>query len=286
MKTQLTKVGNMNPFKMPRRLAKVASVEQFKLAYGDPHGYPDQYGQYGHDHQDDGSGALNTALMLGGGAALAGGLHHGLMNTRGNILGGGLVNAYQKGIGGSIRGMANDARQGMGVAPVAMPPHPLVGHAQDLLQMLYDNKKKVMGGIGTAALGGVKAWDFHNNQMGADTNAGKMYRSVAEPVMAGAGKAVAAGQNAAKWVGEKAKPVIAKGRAAVDKLKGPPKAAPEPSVSPETQEKVRSAEGPHTTVRKQPKPAATPKAAVTEFKKKSSMIYQGGADAALATYFR
>jgi len=302
----------MNQIKMPRPpAAKVASVAQFKLAYGDPYGRmppgAEYYGQYGHDNRDDGSSALNTALMLGGGAALAGGLHHTLMNTRGKLMGGGLVNAYQKGVGGSIRGAANDLRQGMGVDPVAMPPHPVVGHAQDLAKLLYDNKKKILGGLGTAAVLGTKAVEGHKNLMGADTNAGQMYRGVAEPVMAGAGKVVEKGKQVAGQVGGAAKKVVEKGRKAVEWAKGSPgePSAPEPSVSPGVEGKLRSSEPKPPMSLKQKaqtieasiggKGGKAPRKEPAEVKaraqpqvrvKKSSMIYQAGADDALATYFR
>lgn len=302
----------MNQVKMPRPpAAKVASVEQFKLAYGDPYGRmppgAEYYGQYGHDNRDDGSSALNTALMLGGGAALAGGLHHTLMNTRGQLRGGGLVNAYQKGIGSSIRGTANDLRKGMGVDPVAMPPHPVIGHAQDLLQAAYDNKKKILGGLGTAAAAGTYALGKHKELMGADTNAGQMYRGVAEPVMAGAGKAVEAGRNAAKYVGEKGKQVaeqvgggvkkvVEKGQDAAEWARQTPKEREQAKVidatlggkrppKPASGEPTFKKKETYVTARRQPLESPPGKGAWTSTKK-SSMIYQAGADDALAAYFR
>lgn len=183
---------------------------------------------------------------------------------------------------------------------MAMPPHPVIGHAQDLLQAAYDNKKKILGGLGTAAAAGTYALGKHKELMGADTNLGAGYRRVAEPVMAGAGKAVEKGKQVAGQV-------VEKGRQAAAWAKGPPKetAAPEPSVSPGVEGKLRSAEprpkqsrGEQAKVIERTiggKGGKAPSKAPAEVKaraqpqvrvKKSSMIYQAGADDALAAYFR
>lgn len=264
------------PIKMPQPPpAKTAAVNKFKLAFHDPYGMPPEaahYGQYGQDPNDQGLSGFDKALLLGGGTALAGGLHHALMGARGNMLGGGAINAYQKGIGGGIREGANKLRGMAGMEPVAQPPHPAIGHAQDLIhgavegaQNIYAQGKKVApavaGVVGAASTG--KA--LHDKLMAAPTNGGELYRRIGTPLEAAANKAVDAGQRAAGWVAKKTAPK--------------PKAEPTPSVSPETQKKLTTDE-----MRKKVAPKIRRPAGPTV--KKSSLIYQAGADAALATYLR
>lgn len=261
------------PVKMPRPPpAKVASADHFKLGYHDPYGRPlppeaAYYGQYGQDPNDQGLSGFDKALLLGGGTALAGGLHHTLMGARGNIRGDGLINAYQKGIGGKIREGGNVLRGAVGMEPVAQPPHPIVGHAQDLVQgavegakNLYTQGKKiapaVAGVVGTAATG--KA--IHDKLMKEQTNAGELYRRVGTPLESAANKAVDVGQRAAGWVAKKT--------------------APKPKAEAPISEEMKKKVAPKIT-----KAADRPKP-VTPTVKKSSLIYQAGADAALATYMR
>jgi hypothetical protein len=265
------------PVKMPHPpAAKTAAVNKFKLAFHDPYGQmpPEaaNYGQYGQDPHDQGLSGFDKALLLGGGTALAGGLHHALMGARGNMLGGGMVNAYQKGIGGGIRDTANKLRGMAGAQPVAQPPHPALGRAQDLIhgavegaQNIYAQGKKiapaVAGAVGTASAG--KA--LHDKLMQAPTNGGELYRRIGTPLESAANKVVGAGQRAASWAAKKTAPT--------------PKPEPTPSVSPETQKKL-------TTDEMRKKVAPKIRKAEKPTVKKSSLIYQAGADAALATYLR
>jgi len=260
-KINLDSFHKLNPEAKPRKdhgpmsKEKTAKVEQFKIA--NPYGPDPYYGQYGHDHRDEPSSGLNTALMLGAGTLGAAGLHSSLMNARGKIRGGGLINAYQKGIGGGIRRSANTLRGHLDMAPVAQPPHPILGHAMDAVEaakarageFATDAAKyttPVMAAGGTA----MTAKALHDKWMAAPGKGGDMYRRfVGNPVAAAGGRVADSAGRAADWAARKMAPK--------------PKAA-----TPEAETYVN--------VKKQPKPPDETKV--------GSMIYQAGSEAALAAY--
>lgn len=230
--------------KMPRP-PKVASVDSFKIAnpYEDPH---HAYGQYDREPRDDGTSALNKALLLGAGTLGAAGLHSSLMNARGKILGGGLINAYQKGLGGGIRTTANKLRGHVGMEPVAQPPPAIIGHMQDnaaaakaYVEDLLENADKHIAAA--TALGGtaMAANKFHAERMRGTSPASKAYqRFVGEPGEKLVNKGFSGLGRAADWVVKKTAP----------------KQTPAAEAAPPGEAKA------------------------------ASMIYEAGVDAALATY--
>jgi hypothetical protein len=198
--------------KMPRP-PKVASVESFKIAnpYEDPYA---AYGQYGREPRDEGTSALNKALLLGAGTLGAAGLHSSLMNARGKIMGGGLINAYQKGLGGGIRTTANTLRGHVGMDPVAQPPPAIIGHAQDAaaaakahvqeaMANAKDYAKPAMAVAGAAAT----AKGTHDKFMAGKGRGSQAYqRFVGKPLESAANKAVEGAGRAADWVVRKTAP--------------------------------------------------------------------------------
>lgn len=275
-------------------LAERSGLDRFKIAYHDPYGRPlppeaASYGQYGQDPNDQGLSAFDKALLLGGGTAVAGGLHHAMMNARGNILGGGAINAYQKGIGGSIRGGANKLREMAGMEQVAPPPHPIIGHAQDLARGAVEGAKglyragKVVVPAAMAAGGiGLTANAYHEKMMKDPTRGGEIYRNTVGPTLAGAKeKAVDVGHRAMDWVADKTAPKIkgpegARSTKDFKRIMGVQGGAP-PTKSPE---EVAGRIKPKINKPNSERVYQGPRV------KKSSLIYQAGADAALATYMR
>ncbi len=237
-------------------------ADRFKIANPYEH-----YGQYGHDRRDDDSGS-NTALMLGAGALGAGALHHGLMNTRGKLLGGGLINAYQNGVGGQIRGTANKLRGAVGMAPVAQPDAPIVGLAKEMVNKVPKSVDEIkaavkpvmqVGGVAKALHG------LHNQAMSSEAPGMNAYRAViGQPLEKGVAAAKKGVGQAADWAVKKTAP---KPRPEVTPSE------PTPSVSPDLQEKMRQSES---------KAKAQPR--VRRTIKKSSVVYEAGSEAAFATY--
>ena len=237
-------------------------TDRFKIA--NPY---ENYGQYGHDRRDDDSG-VNTGLLMGAGALGAAGLHHGLMNSRGKLLGGGFVNAYQNGIGGQIRGTANNIRGAVGVAPVAPPDAPIVGLAKELVNKVPRTADDLKAAVKPVMqVGGAlgAAHQLHNQAMSSEVPGAAAYRHfIGNPAEKGVAAAKKGVGQAADWVAKKTAP------------KPRPNVAPsEPatSVSPDLQEKVRKGEA---------KTNAQPR--VRRTIKKSSVIYEAGSEAAFAAY--
>jgi len=299
-------------------LASAAGLDRFKIAYVDAYGRPlppeaAYYGQYGQDPNDKGLSAFDKALLLGGGTALAGGLHHTLMNTRGNIRGTGLVNAYQKGIGGSIRGGANQLREMAGMEQVAQPDHPLLGHAKDLASGAVEGAKGLYGAgkaMAPAAMGlagaGLTANAFHEKMMKEQTRGGEIYRNTVGPTIAGAKeKVVGAGERAMDWVADKTAPKIkgpqgARSTRDFERIMGvrggakstatpeEAKARAQPKVNRAEDQQVyrRDPSTPQKPMKPKTPPPEGPMMTVRRAPKQASLIYQAGADAALATYMR
>lgn len=241
-------------------------ADRFKIANPYEH-----YGQYGHDHREDDSGT-NTALMLGAGALGAGALHHGLMNTRGKLLGGGFVNAYQNGVGGQIRGAANKLRGAVGMDPVAQPDAPIVGLAKEMVNKVPKNVEEIKAAVKPVMQvgGAVKALHgLHNQAMSSEAPGMNAYRAViGQPLEKGVAAAKKGVGQAADWAVKKTAP---KPRPEVTPSE------PTPSVSPDLQEKMRQSES-KAKLKAQVQPR------IRRTIKKSSVIYEAGSEAAFATY--
>lgn len=150
-------------------IPKVASVDQFKLAL-EPY---DNYGQYGHEQQDNGPG-LGTMLAMGGiGALGARALHGGLMASRGQF-----ARGYQANLGNAIRAATNRARTGMGMKTVPLPPHGIVGKVQDIAHNVSQAVEPALA-TGAKVVAGAKTLQgVHDNLMGANHPLGNAYSKV------------------------------------------------------------------------------------------------------------
>jgi hypothetical protein len=274
-------------------VAERTGLDRLKISFHDPYGRPPEaayYGQYGQDPNDQGLSGFDKALLLGGGTALAGGLHHTLMNARGNLMGGGAVNAYQKGIGGSIRGGANKLREMAGMEQVAQPPHPIVGHMQDMAHGAVEGAKGMYAAgkaVAPAALGlagaGVTANAYHEKLMNDPTNAGEIYRNTVGPTIAKAKENVVnAGGRAMNWVADATGPKVEGpggtrlGTRDFERIMGTRGRAKSKSTPEEVAARIKPKVNKSNTQTTYQGPRV----------KKSSSIYDAGAEAALATYLR
>ena len=278
-------------------LAETAGLDRLKISYSDPY-----YGQYSRESRDDGLSGFDKALMLGGGAALAGGLHHTLMNSRG-----GTARGYQKGIGGSIRSGANTVRSSLGMEPVAQPAGPMMRRVQDAIagaKNVYAHGKDIAPALTSALGAGVTLKGMHSHLMNDPTNLGELYRPYGKH-LDNAGRAVVnAGQRAAGFVADKLHPEPSVMGMRSDKdferlmgTRGGVKAKRSPEqVKENIRPEVRKPEGPPSpTSFSRDRPQATPgytkvqsppgKGAWTSTKK-GSMVYDAGSDAALDAYLR
>ena len=184
---------------------KTAALDKFKLAFADPY-----YGQYRERGRDDSSDAANTALLMGAGGLGLAGAHHLAMNAQGQLMGGGLINAYQRGPGKNIRDAANSVRTKFDMKPVAQPPHPAVRRALELLSTTAEHAKMPLAalGVGATAYKGLKGMHGELADPENLSHAAQFYRDnvlkgaagAADSAKALGGKALLGGSRAARWV--------------------------------------------------------------------------------------
>lgn len=250
------------------------AADKFKIKLAAPD--PAYYGQYGQD-DDSGTSGINKALLLGGGAALAGGAHHMAMNSRSD-----LARKYQTSLGGGIRDAANSARERFGIPTVAQPPHPIIGKIQDAMGGIGENlgrgvetAKKVapvaMEGAGAAM--GAKA--LHDKYMQEGSNGSEMYKNLLGRHLETAGsKLKDMGGQAASWIAKKTAPAPAAPT-------GGPMPSAEQTFHPSS---LNEAAMVHPSISGAKPGLGASLRSKLPFMKRGSMIYDAGAEAAYAAY--